>query len=529
MMLRTMLMLLFIGGSTLAADEDKPRTLFQFDTADAAKQWSTVNDGVMGGRSEGQFKITDKKTMQFFGTLSLENNGGFASVRTRPTKLDLKKGDSLILKVRGDGREYSLNLYVPRRLIAFSYRASFQTKKDEWIEVTVPLTKFVATSFGRVVKNQELDPSEVNGLGILLGDKKAGPFTLEVESIKVRAGAKVGAAMKVQRDIAYVENGHERHKLDVYAPSESKDHPIIVWIHGGGWRRGDKSAVQHKPQAFVDNGFVFVSVNYRFVPDVTVNEMTGDIAKAIKWVHDHAGDYGGDPKTILVAGHSAGAHLAALVCTDESYLTAEGLSLSHIKGCIPVDTAVYDIAKQINGRGKLRAELYTAAFGEDENGQKQLSPITHVAKDKGIPAFCILHVASRPDSTAQSQAFAKALTDAGVDATTVSGEDKTHGTINLELGLPDDKVTKALFAFLDGVVKPRTLGHFKAKVDKTFTPAKAEAVFGKPDRNIGSGLIIYEYGLSDGTKMWLGFPGYNKITYAKHVQQDETTEDLPLK
>ncbi len=102
--------------------------------------------------------------------------------------------------------------------------------------------------------------------------------------------------------------------------------------------------VQRKPQAFVDKGFVFVSVNYRFVPDVTVNEMTGDIAKAIKWVHDHAGDYGGDPKTIFVAGHSAGAHLAALVCTDESYLKAEGLSLSNIKGCIPVDTAVYDIA-----------------------------------------------------------------------------------------------------------------------------------------------------------------------------------------
>lgn len=433
--------------------EDGDRVLFQFNEPDAAKLWQTVNDGVMGGRSEGLFKINDDKKMEFFGNLSLENNGGFASVRTRPTKLGLKKGDRLILKVRGDGREYSLNLYVPRRLIAFSYRASFQTQKDEWIEVSVPLTKFVATSFGRVVKNQELDPSEVNGLGILLGDKKAGPFKLEVESIKVGAETKVGAAMNVKRDITYVANGNERHMLDVYAPVEGEDPPIIVWIHGGGWRRGDKSAVQRKPQAFVDKGIMFVSVNYRFVPDVTVNEMTGDIAKAIKWIHDHAGDYGGNPKSIFVAGHSAGAHLAALVCTDEGYLKAEGLSLSDIKGCVPVDTAVYDIAKQINGRGKLRAELYTAAFGEEGKGQRELSPITHVAKDKGLPAFCILHVASRSDSTTQSQAFAKALTEAGVDATIVSCENKTHGTINSDLGLPDDNPTKALYEFLDVVLK----------------------------------------------------------------------------
>lgn len=150
LMLRAMVLCVCLEVSTLAAEE-ADRVLFSFDTADAAKQWNTVNDGVMGGRSEGRFKITDDKTMQFFGTLSLENNGGFASVRTRPTKLDLKKGDELILRVRGDGRQYSLNLYVPRPLVAFSYRASFETKKDKWVEVRLPLDDFVATSFGRVV------------------------------------------------------------------------------------------------------------------------------------------------------------------------------------------------------------------------------------------------------------------------------------------------------------------------------------------------------------------------------------------
>ena len=137
----------------------------------------------------------------------------------------------------------------------------------------------------------------------------------------------------VHRDIAYVEEGQERHKLDVYAPTNGEDHPVVFWIHGGGWRKGDKAGVQSKPKAFVESGFVFVSVNYRFVPNVTVKEMTGDIAKAIKWVHDHIGEYGGSPDTIFVMGHSAGAHLAALVCTDERYLEAEGLSLSNITGC----------------------------------------------------------------------------------------------------------------------------------------------------------------------------------------------------
>ena len=181
--------LLFLMGSFVMAEET-PTPLFDFTGADAAKDWQTVNDGVMGGVSEGKFKITDKKTMEFFGTLSLANNGGFASVRTKAKKLGLEKGDTLIAKVKGDGREYSLNLYLNKPLIAFSYRATVQTKKDEWIEVRIPLDKFEATSFGRVVKDAgAVKPEEVNALGFMLGDKKAGAFTMEVEWIKVeRAG-----------------------------------------------------------------------------------------------------------------------------------------------------------------------------------------------------------------------------------------------------------------------------------------------------------------------------------------------------
>jgi acetyl esterase/lipase len=267
------------------------------------------------------------------------------------------------------------------------------------------------------------------------------------------ASTEVAAELQTHRDIAYSDPAGESRRLDVYAPAAGKDHPVLVWLHGGGWRRGDKAAVQQKPQAFVDRGFVFVSVNYRFVPQVNVKEMTGDVAKAVRWVRDHAKGYGGSPDTIFVAGHSAGAHLSALVCTDGSFLEAEGMALSAIRGCIPVDTAVYDVPRQLEGVGPLRAGLYTKAFGEDKAAQKQLSPIAHVAKDKGIPPFLILHVADRPDATAQSQAFAKALDEAGVQVTVAPGEEKTHATINRELGLPDDKPTKAVFEFLDGLLK----------------------------------------------------------------------------
>jgi NADH dehydrogenase [ubiquinone] 1 alpha subcomplex assembly factor 1 len=171
---------------TPAMADDKPQVLFEFAGADAAKEWQAVNDGVMGGVSEGKFKITDKKTLEFFGTLSLENNGGFASVRTRSKKLGLEKGDTLVARVRGDGREYHMNLSVPTIRIAYNYRAVFQTQKDEWIEVKIPLDKFEATSFGQVVKNAgQVNPTAVNGLGFMLSDKKAGPFKMEIESIKV--------------------------------------------------------------------------------------------------------------------------------------------------------------------------------------------------------------------------------------------------------------------------------------------------------------------------------------------------------
>ena len=179
-------------GSPLAAQ--KPEVpLFRFVSPDAAGSWQAVNDGVMGGVSDGRFRITERQALEFYGTLSLENNGGFTSVRSRPADLGLRAGDTLVARVRGDGREYQLNLYTSGRRMAFSYRAPVPTRKGEWIEVRIPLDRFEATSFGQVVRSAgPVDPGNITSVGFLLAEKAPGPFSLEVESITVaRPGAQL--------------------------------------------------------------------------------------------------------------------------------------------------------------------------------------------------------------------------------------------------------------------------------------------------------------------------------------------------
>src|SRR5262245_26322931 len=102
-------------------------------------------------------------------------------------------------------------------------------------------------------------------------------------------------AQEAKKNIAYGREGHERQVLDVYAPRDAKNLPVVFWIHGGGWQQGDKNGVQLKPQAFVDKGFVFVSTNYRLLPDVDMGTITRDLAKSIRWTHEHIAQYGGDP------------------------------------------------------------------------------------------------------------------------------------------------------------------------------------------------------------------------------------------
>ncbi len=240
--------------------------------------------------------------------------------------------------------------------------------------------------------------------------------------------------------------------MDVYAPKDAKSLPVVFWIHGGGWQAGDKSDVGGKPQMFLDRGFVFVSTNYRFVPHVTIKEMAGDIAKSMRWVHDHAKQYGGDPEAFFVMGHSAGAQLAALVSTDDRYLQAEGLSLAIIKGCVPVDGDTYDVPLQIATVEEQRAGIYRRKFG-DEESQRALSPITHAAAEKHIPPFFILHVADHLETKLQSERLVAALTKNDIPAKAYAAAGKDHGSINADLGTAGDEPTKALFEFVGEQLK----------------------------------------------------------------------------
>jgi acetyl esterase/lipase len=268
-------------------------------------------------------------------------------------------------------------------------------------------------------------------------------------------------AQDVKRDIPYATPAQERQVLDIYSPSHAKNLPVVFWIHGGGWQTGDKADVQVKPQAFMDKGFVFVSTNYRLLPQVDMETIVRDIARSIHWVHKHIAEYGGDPQRLLVMGHSAGAQLAALVCTDDRYLKDEGLSLALIKGCVPVDGDTYDVPAIIE-TAETRNRVHglpqpkfghRVKFGNDPAKHRDFSAVTHVASDKGIPPFLIMHVAAHPDTTAQAQRLASVLKSAGVTVRVYGARESTHNKINADIGLPDDPGTKALFAFLTEALK----------------------------------------------------------------------------
>jgi arylformamidase len=267
-------------------------------------------------------------------------------------------------------------------------------------------------------------------------------------------------AQHVTSNIPYAA-AHERQVLDVYAPAGATNLPVVFWIHGGGWQSGDKTMVALKPKAFNDAGFVFVSISHRLLPNVEMGDITRDVARALGWVHKNIATYGGDPNRLLVMGHSSGGQLAALMCTDDRYGKAEGFSLSMIKGCVPVDADTFDIPAIIEvAETRARAHHlplptygHRQKFGDDPAKHRDFSAVTHVARDKGIPPFLILHIAGNPDTGAQARRLANVLEAAGIPVKVVAGRETTHEGINNNIGAPNDPVTKELFAFVADALK----------------------------------------------------------------------------
>lgn len=162
-------------------------SLTEFDgKEEPTLDWRVVDDGVMGGLSKGRVSISDEGILTFKGTLSLENNGGFSSIRTNTVELDLGASQGISARVRGDGRSYQMRLgtdalYRGREV---SFTADFATEEGEWTTVKVPFEKFTGSFRGMKLKEEVLDPEKIRRLGLLLGDKKAGPFELEVDWIR---------------------------------------------------------------------------------------------------------------------------------------------------------------------------------------------------------------------------------------------------------------------------------------------------------------------------------------------------------
>lgn len=161
------------------------KTVIDFHSPGEQDNWETINDVVMGGVSESRVSVTENKTALFQGVVSLENYGGFSSMRTHPGEFDLSGYHGLIARVKGDGKDYRLRLRTDNSHDGIAYQAYFSTEKDTWITARLSFDAFIPVFRGRVIEDApELNVSGIRRIGFMISDKQAGPFRLEIEWIK---------------------------------------------------------------------------------------------------------------------------------------------------------------------------------------------------------------------------------------------------------------------------------------------------------------------------------------------------------
>jgi formylglycine-generating enzyme required for sulfatase activity len=262
--------------------------------------------------------------------------------------------------------------------------------------------------------------------------------------------------VRLHRDLAY--GPHELNTLDLYVPETAGPHPLLIMIHGGGWRRGDKNNQNSGPSkaAFAaERGWALASINYRLSPEVQHPAHVEDVAAAIAWLLEHAPGKGVDTEHVVLMGHSAGAHLATLVATDSSYLAAHDQTLSDIDGVILLDGAGYDIPALLRNRRDEQhiPDIFETAFTTDPDIQRDASPQHHVSREAGIPRHLIVHI-DRRVSRDRSRAYADSLRDAHVPVQVVESPQDSHAKINRRIGQPNHRPTVATAAFLDRIHGP---------------------------------------------------------------------------
>ena len=168
-----------------AMDKAKELLIFDFTKRDDRNQWRPINDTVMGGVSASQLQTTEEGFALFTGTVSLDNNGGFASLQSKPSAYDFIGYEGVAMRIKGDGKRYKFSMKSNIFLDSPRYEAAFTTDKGVWATVTIPFNTLIPTFRGRVLTNETpLDISKVNSFSFLISDKQAGPFRLEINWVK---------------------------------------------------------------------------------------------------------------------------------------------------------------------------------------------------------------------------------------------------------------------------------------------------------------------------------------------------------
>ena len=248
---------------------------------------------------------------------------------------------------------------------------------------------------------------------------------------------------QVTRNVSY--GSDERQCFDVYAPREAKGAPVIFMVHGGAWRNGDKGAsnvVRNKVAHWVPKGTVFISLNYRMLPDKDPLEQARDVARALAAAQTQAAAWGGDRNRFILMGHSAGAHLVAFLTAAQAMQAEFGIM--PWKGTIMLDSAALDVVRIMEGR---HMRLHDDAFGKDPVYWKSISPF-HALETK-TPALLAVCSSQRQDSCNQSERFVAKAKSFGTRAS-VLPQNLSHEEINQLLG-QDSAYTNAVDAFIDSL------------------------------------------------------------------------------
>jgi len=246
--------------------------------------------------------------------------------------------------------------------------------------------------------------------------------------------------IRIVRDVAYGSDAKQR--FDVYAPMRAMNAPVIFMVHGGGWTRGDKAmtrVVENKVRHWLPQGYVFISVNNRLLPQAAIEDQAQDVARALAYAQAQAAEWGADASKFVLMGHSAGAHLIALVSSSPTRAAQAGAKAW--RGSVILDSAAYDVAALMRER---HFPLYDRAFGTDTARWCELSP--QAVLTRSTPPVLAVCSSQRVTSCAQAQSYVDKAKAFGTHAS-VLAQNLSHSEINATLG-ETGAYTDAVDAFL---------------------------------------------------------------------------------